>query len=224
MNLNLTLIAQALAGSPSLAASQARFDKAMALASASSTATDVHGTFSADATRQRYSANGLVPPPVAGHTYSSSNVQAGLSWSPDFFGRHAAELQAALGQARAAQADSAAAANVLAAQIAQSYVALARLLAQRDIAQQTLIQRQSLLNLSQGCLVHKDLALWNILGTAREIEAFIDFDDAVSGDAMDDLSLLGCFYDGPVLASADADSLTVLYVANGVGLSVFQND
>ena len=47
------LIAQALAGSPSLAASQARFDKAMALASASSTATDVHGTFSADATRQR---------------------------------------------------------------------------------------------------------------------------------------------------------------------------
>ena len=143
------LIAQALAGSPSLAASQARFDKAMALASASSTATDVHGTFSADATRQRYSANGLVPPPVAGHTYSSSNVQAGLSWSPDFFGRHAAELQAALGQARAAQADSAAAANELAAQSALSYVALARLLAQRDIAQQTLIQRQSLLNLSQ---------------------------------------------------------------------------
>jgi Ser/Thr protein kinase RdoA (MazF antagonist) len=29
-----------------------------------------------------------------------------------------------------------------------------------------------------GCLVHKDLALWNILGTEREIAAFIDFDDS----------------------------------------------
>jgi fructosamine-3-kinase len=63
------------------------------------------------------------------------------------------------------------------------------------------IQRhRSLLALSRGCLVHKDLALWNILGTPRHIAAFIDWDDAVSGDPLDDLSLLGCFYDGGALA------------------------
>ena len=50
--------------------------------------------------------------------------------------------------------------------------------------------------------MHKDLALWNILGTETEIAAYIDWDDAISGDPMDDLSLLGCFYDGPVLARA----------------------
>lgn len=143
------LIDQALAGSPSLAASNARFEKAAALATASSTASDVRGTLSADATRQRYTANGMIPAPIAGNIYNSGNLQAGLSWSPDIFGKHAADLQAALGQARAAKADSAAAANQLAAQVARSYIALARLIAQKEVAERTLGQRQSLLNLSE---------------------------------------------------------------------------
>jgi fructosamine-3-kinase len=58
------------------------------------------------------------------------------------------------------------------------------------------------LDLPQGCLVHKDLALWNILGTRDQISAFIDFDDAISGDPMDDLSLLACFHDAVFLRSA----------------------
>lgn len=143
------LIEQALAGSPSLAASNARFEKAAALATASSTATDIHGTLSADATRQRYTANGMIPAPIAGNTYNSGNLQAGLSWSPDIFGKHGAELQSALGQARAAKADSAAAANQLASQVARSYITLARLMAQQEVAERTLAQRQALLNLSE---------------------------------------------------------------------------
>ncbi len=63
-------------------------------------------------------------------------------------------------------------------------------------------RQRGLLALPQGCLVHKDLALWNILGTEAAIAAFIDWDDSISGDPMDDLSLLGCFYDGPILARA----------------------
>ena len=43
-------------------------------------------------------------------------------------------------------------------------------------------------------LVHKDLALWNVLGTPNEAVAIIDWDDAVGGDPMDDLSLLACFH------------------------------
>ncbi|QNN55918.1 efflux transporter outer membrane subunit [Diaphorobacter ruginosibacter] len=143
------LIDKALEGSPSLAASHARFDKAAALATASSTATDVHGTVSASATRQHYTENGMIPAPIAGNIYNSADLQAGLSWTPDFFGRYGAQLQAALGQARAAKADSAAAANQLAEKVARSYVTLARLLAQREVAERTLQQRQSLLELSQ---------------------------------------------------------------------------
>ena len=61
---------------------------------------------------------------------------------------------------------------------------------------------QSLLQLDTGCFVHKDLALWNILGSESEISAFIDFDDAISGDPMDDLSLLACFHDDAFLRRA----------------------
>jgi len=59
-----------------------------------------------------------------------------------------------------------------------------------------------LLDLAPGCLVHKDLALWNILGTEREIYDFIDFDDSIAGDSMDDLSLLACFHDAMFLKRA----------------------
>jgi fructosamine-3-kinase len=54
---------------------------------------------------------------------------------------------------------------------------------------------------TKGVLVHKDLALWNILGERDRIDSFIDWDDSISGDAMDDISLLGCFYDGAVIAN-----------------------
>ncbi len=61
-----------------------------------------------------------------------------------------------------------------------------------------------------GCLVHKDLALWNVIGDAPDrIAAVIDWDDTVSGDPMDDISLLACFYDGDVIARALAGYASV---------------
>ena len=59
-----------------------------------------------------------------------------------------------------------------------------------------------LLQLHEGCLVHKDLALWNVLGQTSKISAVIDWDDAVSGDPMDDLALLGCFHSGEMVLTA----------------------
>lgn len=63
---------------------------------------------------------------------------------------------------------------------------------------------RELLKLDAGCLVHKDLALWNVLGTANRIAAFIDFDDAICGDPIDDLSLLACFHDATFMQRAFA--------------------
>lgn len=57
------------------------------------------------------------------------------------------------------------------------------------------------LQVEQGCLVHKDLALWNILGNKDEIRAFIDWDDTISGDPTDDLSLLACFHNWEFMES-----------------------
>ncbi len=51
------------------------------------------------------------------------------------------------------------------------------------------------LQLAEGALVHRDMALWNVLGTPDRITAIIDWDDAVSGDPADDLGILRCFYD-----------------------------
>lgn len=61
---------------------------------------------------------------------------------------------------------------------------------------------ESLLDIERGCLVHKDLALWNILGDGYHISAFIDWDDAISGDPVDDLSLLACFHSGDMVSAA----------------------
>jgi fructosamine-3-kinase len=55
------------------------------------------------------------------------------------------------------------------------------------------------LEIGQGCLVHKDLALWNVLGESAAIKAFIDWDDTISGDPTDDLSLIACFHSGEIV-------------------------
>lgn len=70
--------------------------------------------------------------------------------------------------------------------------------------EQAIAAHRDLLQIDGGCLVHKDLALWNVLGSESHIAAFIDFDDAISGDAMDDLSLLACFHDAAFLTRAFA--------------------
>jgi aminoglycoside phosphotransferase (APT) family kinase protein len=70
-------------------------------------------------------------------------------------------------------------------------------------------EHRDLLELKSSCLVHKDLALWNILGTPTTIAAVIDWDDAIGGDPLDDLSLLACFHDAPTLARAVAGYETV---------------
>jgi len=75
-------------------------------------------------------------------------------------------------------------------------------LTERSAIDAVINEHASLLRIEHGCFVHKDLALWNILGTESEIRAFIDFDDAISGDPMDDLSLLACFHDAAFLERA----------------------
>ncbi|HSI60279.1 MAG TPA: efflux transporter outer membrane subunit [Ideonella sp.] len=141
------LVGQALQDSPSLAVARSRLGRAISLAELTRSTSGVQAGLGLDATRQRYSENGLVPPPIAGGIYNSATLQIGLQWEPDLFGKHDAELRAALGQTRASQADAAVARTALAAQVSHVYLGLARLVAQREVAERTLAQRTEMLKL-----------------------------------------------------------------------------
>ncbi|MES2719090.1 MAG: efflux transporter outer membrane subunit [Pseudomonadota bacterium] len=141
------LVDAALAGQPGLQAAAARLAAADAVLAAVLAGQGPQAALSADATRQRFSGNGLVPPAVAGTVRNTANLQASGHVALDFFGRHEAALGAAIGHQRAAAAEAQAARSVLAAQLTQGWVALARLLAQRDLLQQAQAQRQALRDL-----------------------------------------------------------------------------
>lgn len=141
------LIESALQAHPSLKVAQARLARAEAAVSGEDAAAGPKLGLSADATRQRFSANSIYPPPLGGSTRTLANAQLAGSWEIDFFGRHKAAFEAALGAERAAQADLQAARNLLSSQVAQTYVQLGRLVAQRDVAQRALTQREDMLGL-----------------------------------------------------------------------------
>ena len=141
------LVDRALAGHPDLQTAQARLERAGAAVGGARAAEGPQVNAAVDVTRQRYSENGLFPPPVAGSTRDSGAVQATGSWELDFFGRQRAELQSALGGERAARAELEAARLLLASRVAAVYVELARLLDQRTVAERSLAQREETLAL-----------------------------------------------------------------------------
>jgi NodT family efflux transporter outer membrane factor (OMF) lipoprotein len=141
------LVERALAGNPSLKVAQARLERAQAVIAGAQSADGlkVNGEF--DATRQRFSKNGIYPPPLGGGIFTIGTTQIGASYDFDFFGRNRAAIEAAVGAQRAAQADVQAARIVLASNVARTYVQLGRLFEQRDVAARALKQRDETLSL-----------------------------------------------------------------------------
>ena len=140
-------VERALAGNPSLKAAQARLERAQAAVDVNKSADGLHLNLEAGATRQRFSANSIYPPPLGGSIRTLANAQIGASYEFDFFGRNRAAIEAAVGTQRAAQADLQAARIVLASNVARTYVQLARLFAQREVAERSLKQRDEILSL-----------------------------------------------------------------------------
>lgn len=141
------LVERALQDHPDLKVAQARLARAAAGVEGADAARWPQVNGSLDLTRQRYTENGAVPAPLAGSIRNSATLQLSGGWELDFFGRHRAQLEAALGARRAAQAEVAAARVVLAANVVRQYVQLGRLFEQRAIAERTLAQRQEMLEL-----------------------------------------------------------------------------
>lgn len=141
------LMARALADAPSLAAARARIGRAAAAAEAAGAADKPVIGLGFDATRQRFTEHGLVPPPIAGTMRTTATLQAGISYEWDFFGRNRAALAAAVGQQQASEAEAAAARLALSAQVGRAWVALARVLEQRALLDEQLAQREQALTL-----------------------------------------------------------------------------
>ncbi len=139
------LVDAALMTSPSLKMAQARIMRAQAGIDVTRASNGPQLGASVEATQQKFTATGMVPPPYAGARLDSGTAQLTGSWELDFFGKNRAALEAAVGNTRAAQADAQAARMLLASNVARSYFQLARLNDQLGVAQRLLAQRTQLL-------------------------------------------------------------------------------
>lgn len=141
------LVDEALADNPGLRIAQARVRQAEAQTGLADAARYPRLDGSAASTRQRYTENGAVPPPLAGSTKTDNRLAINLSYDLDFWGGHEAEYQAALGQAKAAQVDAQAARLLLAANLSRTYVQLDRAYRLKALAEDTQRQRAATLKL-----------------------------------------------------------------------------
>jgi len=122
-----TLIAEALVGSPSIAAAEARLRRAQASAQSTDGARKPQLGVNGSITEQKQSYNHLSPEsatPQGWNDYGRATLD--FSWEIDFWGRNRAALAAATSDADAARADAAQARLMLATAIASSYAELAR--------------------------------------------------------------------------------------------------
>ncbi len=132
-----------------MASARARIDRAVALAASYGAALAPQANAGANVTRQRYSSNGIFPPPIAGAWYTQTDLAMNFSYEIDLWGRNRAAYDAALGQARAAEVDAYAARLLLASAVARAYAQLGRSFDQLDLAQDSLKQRQAMFELTR---------------------------------------------------------------------------
>ena len=143
-----TLMDEALAGSPSIAAADARVRKAMAQAGLAEAG--VLPTLGVGAQEGHIRLpETLAPAPIGGKLLNATIVSLKFDWSPDLWGGKHARWDAALGAARAQEADAQAARATLAANVARTYSALAQAWDAKDVAEADVQRNASLRKLAE---------------------------------------------------------------------------
>lgn len=143
------LVADAMAGNPSLDAAAARVRQAQAALGQQQA--DNRPSVSLDANPQgsRLSGRYIIPPPYAGTVRFVGTATAGLNWNLDLFGRQKALIESARGTLQAAALDVAAARLMLAGSVVETYLDMARAERQIGIAQRTIATREGTVKLVQ---------------------------------------------------------------------------
>lgn len=131
-----SLVDEALASSPDLAAAAARLAKAQAVRAQARAATlpslEANGSY--DSVKQSYN-NGIPAAFVTKGYNDSGRATLDFAWELDFFGKNRAALAEATSDAEAAKADAAEARLILSTNIASAYADLAQQFADRDASQ-----------------------------------------------------------------------------------------
>jgi NodT family efflux transporter outer membrane factor (OMF) lipoprotein len=144
------LIDEAIADSPSIAQAQARVAKAGSYIESARATTLPRVDAKYSWTRERFSANGIYPPPFGGQWFGENNGLLNASYELDLWGKNREKVRSALSQEKAAEADAQQARITLATSVARTYNQLAQLYALRDIALQELTNRQEVRKIADG--------------------------------------------------------------------------
>jgi len=163
-----TLMDEALAGSPTLAAAQARVRKADSVAAQAHARQlpTVSGNASVEEEKQSY--NFGIPPEFVPHGYNDyGRVTLDFAWELDFWGKNRAAVAAATSDTRAAEADAAEARLMLSTNVAAAYADLARLYAERDVAERAV----DVLNETSKLVSDRVANGLDTLGEQRQAEA-----------------------------------------------------
>ncbi len=142
------LVDEALADNPGLQAAATRLDAAAALADATRAIAGPSIGAGFNSTYQRYTENGIIPPPLAGKRKSDNQLLLNFAYDFDFWGKHAAELRAVLAQGKELEAEHYNARLMLATAIARCYVQLRRQFGQLDLMERQLGLRSAANNLT----------------------------------------------------------------------------
>jgi multidrug efflux system outer membrane protein len=155
------LIEQALAASPNLAVANARIGSALSAFDAQHAERGPRLDLDANASRQRYSGNGLMPAPIGGNYYNEVTVGVQAHYDLDWWGRHKAQIAASLGEVNARRAEYAMAEQMLAAEIARHYFSMQNGWARMD-------NLHALVALQQQLVLDKEKRIANGLGVSDD--------------------------------------------------------
>jgi NodT family efflux transporter outer membrane factor (OMF) lipoprotein len=162
------LMREALAGSPTLAAAQARVGKAEAITATARSRglPNVSGNVGVQDAKQSYNLG--IPPEFVPQGYNGyGRVTLDFNWELDFWGKNRAAVAAAASDTRAAEADAAEARLMLSTNVAAAYADLARLYAEHDVAERALAVVTDTSKLVQSRVANG----LDTLGTQRQAEA-----------------------------------------------------
>ena len=184
------LIGQALAKGPTLDVAEAQIASARSAVNRANAELGLETGLNAGLTRQRYSANGLLPPPIGGSWITEESVNVEARYHFDWWGRNKAQIEAAVGEVNARRASYAAAEQDLAAAIASHYFTLQGLWARRANGEQ-MVQKQSATiedrkkRLAHGLATADDLRIAEagLLMLKKQLEQF-DTDAAQEKEAL----------------------------------------
>lgn len=138
-----SLVAKALTNNPDMKIAQARLELAQQAVAAVRAALFPEVSANAFATREKFSENGLFPPPIAGSTHTQGQATLDFDYGLDLWGRNRDRARAQLGREKVAEADAAQARLAVAVAVAEIYFQLQGDEAQRAVADESLVQRQS---------------------------------------------------------------------------------